>query len=488
MVFAVWAARAEAARSAARGAWRRWPTCCAARRRRYAADPEAVVTAAGAALPLPGGLHPRLPAAPALRVRRGRAGRARARSLSWPRTTGELDVLPRLRRVGWVRWPPSHPHSHREILERAVAGGRLCATRTRWRCWPRATWCAWARRRRGARARATDDGAVTFVVDRNVNYTNFCITDCDFCAFYRHPRDPRGLRAAEVGDLPQDRGDARRWAAPRCCCRAATTPACGSSGTRTSSPTSRRATRSTCTRCRRPRSSTSRTSRGSRWTRRCARLRDAGHDSLPGGGAEILVDRVRQVIAPRKTTTDEWLGVMRAAHRAGMSTTATMMYGTVDTWEDRVEHLRRLRDLQDETGGFRAFVCWSYQSGGGSARGDDHVRTTAADYLMMLAVSRLYLDNFPHFQSSWVTQGLRVGQRPWFTSSCCDTRWRQRDEHAGGSETIHRSSSHPHRSAMPGVQAPRRRLFQRMVVQGRGGWLEGQGEISSAPVAPQARN
>ena len=119
---------------------------------------------------------------------------------------------------------------------------------------------------------------------------------------------------------------------------------------------------------------------------------------------------MRRVIAPKKTTSDEWLEVMRTAHGIGLSTTATMMYGTVDTWEDRVEHLRRLREVQDETGGFRAFVCWSYQSGGGSRRGDDHVPTTAADYLMMLAVSRLYLDNFAHFQSSWVTQGLRVGQ------------------------------------------------------------------------------
>jgi cyclic dehypoxanthinyl futalosine synthase len=141
-----------------------------------------------------------------------------------------------------------------------------------------------------------------------------------------------------------------------------------------------------------------------------ARLRAAGLDSIPGGGAEILVDRVREIIAPRKTTTAEWLGVMREAHRQGLSTSATMMYGTVDTLEDRVEHLRRLRELQDEQPGFRAFVCWSYQSGGGSRRGDDHKHTTAADYLMMVAVSRLYLDNFDHLQSSWVTQGLRVGQ------------------------------------------------------------------------------
>ena len=140
------------------------------------------------------------------------------------------------------------------------------------------------------------------------------------------------------------------------------------------------------------------------------RLRRAGLDSIPGGGAEILVDRVREIIAPRKTTTSEWLGVMREAHRQGMSTSATMMYGTVDTLEDRVEHLRRLRELQDEQPGFRAFVCWSYQSGGGSKRGEDHRHTTAADYLMMVAVSRLYLDNFAHLQSSWVTQGLRVGQ------------------------------------------------------------------------------
>jgi cyclic dehypoxanthinyl futalosine synthase len=256
---------------------------------------------------------------------------------------------------------------------------------------------------------AGDPDVVTFVIDRNVNYTNTCITDCDFCAFYRPPMDPEGYvlpkpvifrKIEETLDLggtalllqgghhPNLRIE---WYEDLFSDIKARYPihlhALSPSEIMHISHVSRISLDETLT-----------------------RLRAAGHDSLPGGGAEILVDRVRQVIAPRKTSTDEWLGVMRAAHRAGMSTTATMMYGTVDTWQDRIEHLRRLREVQDEAGGFRAFVCWSYQSGGGSARGDDHVPTTAADYLMMLAVSRLYLDNFPHFQSSWVTQGLRVGQ------------------------------------------------------------------------------
>jgi cyclic dehypoxanthinyl futalosine synthase len=143
-----------------------------------------------------------------------------------------------------------------------------------------------------------------------------------------------------------------------------------------------------------------------------ARLRDAGLDSVPGGGAEILVDRVREIIAPKKTKSDEWLDVMRHAHRLGMSTTATMMYGHVETLEDRVEHMRRIRDLQDETRGFRAFISWTFQRDGN--RLDDLVpeerRPTSFDYLLTQAVSRIYLDNVPHIQSSWVTQGMKVGQ------------------------------------------------------------------------------
>ena len=143
-----------------------------------------------------------------------------------------------------------------------------------------------------------------------------------------------------------------------------------------------------------------------------SRLRDAGLDSIPGGGGEILVDRVRHEIAPKKTKTKEWLDVMRHAHRLGMSTTATMMYGHVETVAERVEHMRRIRDLQDETGGFRAFISWTFQNDGNRLAGKvaREDMPTSFDYLLTQAVSRIYLDNVPHIQSSWVTQGMKIGQ------------------------------------------------------------------------------
>jgi cyclic dehypoxanthinyl futalosine synthase len=142
------------------------------------------------------------------------------------------------------------------------------------------------------------------------------------------------------------------------------------------------------------------------------RLRDAGLDSVPGGGAEILVDRVRDLIAPKKTKSAEWLGVMREAHRLGVSSTATMMYGHVETLEDRVEHLRKIRELQDETAGFRAFISWTFQADGNrlAAKVAPGSMPTSFDYLLTQAVSRIYLDNVDHIQSSWVTQGMKVGQ------------------------------------------------------------------------------
>jgi cyclic dehypoxanthinyl futalosine synthase len=145
------------------------------------------------------------------------------------------------------------------------------------------------------------------------------------------------------------------------------------------------------------------------------RLRAAGLDSLPGGGAELLVDRVRRIVSPRKCTTDEWLGVMREAHRLGMSSTVTMMFGHVETPAERIEHLARVRELQDETGGFLSFIAWPFQAGRTALAASGDLGPAwrpvgGVEYLKMVAVSRIFLDNIPNIQASWVTMGPAMGQ------------------------------------------------------------------------------
>ncbi len=137
------------------------------------------------------------------------------------------------------------------------------------------------------------------------------------------------------------------------------------------------------------------------------RLRAAGLGSLPGGGAEILVDRVRKILSPKKATADRWLSVCRTWHRMGGKGSATMMFGHLETVEERFEHLQRIRELQDETGGFTAFIPWTFQPGNTELA--ETPKTGAWEYLKMLAVSRIFLDNFPTVQASWVTQGLPIG-------------------------------------------------------------------------------
>jgi cyclic dehypoxanthinyl futalosine synthase len=262
------------------------------------------------------------------------------------------------------------------------------------------------------RRRRTDPDRITFIVDRNVNYTNVCYTDCDFCAFYRAPGDKNHGYL-----LPK----------PVIFKKIEETLAIGGTGVLMqgghhpdlgidyyedlfhsikerykvhlhvlSPPEIQHVAR-------RSKLSIPQT---------LTRLRDAGLDSIPGGGAEILVDRVRRIIAPKKTTSNEWLGVMRHAHRLGISTTATMMYGHVETVPERVEHMRRIRELQDEMHGFRAFISWTFQDDGNrlGAKVPPETRPTSFDYLLTQAVSRIYLDNVDHIQSSWVTQGMKIGQ------------------------------------------------------------------------------
>jgi cyclic dehypoxanthinyl futalosine synthase len=262
------------------------------------------------------------------------------------------------------------------------------------------------------RGRRTDPTRITFIVDRNVNYTNICVTDCDFCAFYRRPGDQR-----EGYLLPK----------PVIFKKIEETLAIGGTGVLMQGGhhpdlavdyyedlfRSIKARYPIHLHALSPPEiqHIARRSRLTVWDT-IARLREAGLDSIPGGGGEILVDRVRDEIAPKKTKSDEWLDVMRHAHRLGMSTTATMMYGHVETLEDRVEHMRRVRDLQDETRGFRAFISWTFQDDGNRLAGKvDRAQTpTSFDYLLTQAVSRIYLDNVDHIQSSWVTQGLKIGQ------------------------------------------------------------------------------
>ncbi|HEY4013542.1 MAG TPA: cyclic dehypoxanthinyl futalosine synthase [Polyangiaceae bacterium] len=257
------------------------------------------------------------------------------------------------------------------------------------------------------RKRKHPHGVVTYIVDRNVNYTNVCTTSCRFCAFYRplgHPegyvlsREVLGKKLQEVVDAggvqillqgglhPELRiewyEDLFRWMKREFALGLhALSPEEILHIARLESLTVRGV---------------------------LERLRAAGLDSVPGGGAEILVDRVRRKIAKAKCTSDEWLGVMRVAHHMGLRSSATMMYGTVDTARDRVAHLLKIRDLQDETGGFTAFFCWDFQHEKGThIEPGDHGTVL---YLRQQALARILLDNVDHVGASWVTQGPEVGQ------------------------------------------------------------------------------
>jgi cyclic dehypoxanthinyl futalosine synthase len=258
------------------------------------------------------------------------------------------------------------------------------------------------------RRRKHPEGVVSYIIDRNVNYTNVCVARCRFCAFYRPVGSAEGytlgfdeifkkidetislggvqllLQGGHNPDIPIEwyenlfRQVKARYSEFRL--HALSPPEVIHISRLSQLPV----------------------------PVVIDRLVRSGLDSIPGGGAEILVDRVRKILnCYGKATADEWLGVMRHAHHAGLRTTATMMYGTVETIEERLEHLLRLRALQDETGGFTAFITWSYQPQHTDLGGTE---ATGVEYLRTLAIARLVLDNFDNLQASWVTQGGKVGQ------------------------------------------------------------------------------
>ena len=258
------------------------------------------------------------------------------------------------------------------------------------------------------RWRLHPDPVVTYIIDRNINYTNVCVADCQFCAFYRRPKDGEGyvLSYEEIGakiDECKAIGGVQiliqgghnpyipfEWYLDLMRYIKANHPIHihGFSPSEVVFFSER---------FRIPVPDVIR------------QLREAGLDSIPGGGGEILVDAIRERVARKKAQTDEWLGVQEEAHRQGMRTSVTMMYGLGETAADRIEHLFRVRQVQDRTGGFTAFICWPLQPEG--TPGMSHMeKTDAVTYLRTLAISRIILKDVPNIQSSWVTMGHKVGQ------------------------------------------------------------------------------
>ncbi len=256
------------------------------------------------------------------------------------------------------------------------------------------------------RFRKNPERAVTYVVGRNINYTNVCWVQCRFCTFHRRADSAESYVLSREAILRKIE-EVVALGGTEILLQGGLNPrlklawfeelfreikACFPVHLHSLSPTevlhlARLEERSV--------------------EETLARLRQAGLDSLPGGGAELLVEDVKAHIAPRKHSPAEWLGVMRAAHRLGLPTTATMVYGFGETPAQRVEHLLRLRALQDETGGFTAFIAWSFQPEGSALGGH---KASGYDYLRTIATARLLLDNFPHIQASWLTQGPKIGQ------------------------------------------------------------------------------
>jgi cyclic dehypoxanthinyl futalosine synthase len=248
----------------------------------------------------------------------------------------------------------------------------------------------------------------TYNIDRNINYTNICSAVCDFCAFYRTPKSPEGyVLDREV--IFEKIEETISLGGNQILLQGGMHPTLKLDWyTNLLSELKSRYPQVNLHAFSPP--EIYQFTKINRVSLRelLSELKAAGLGSIPGGGGEILVDRVRKEITRGKVLTDDWLNVMRVWHELGGKSSATMMFGHVETLEERIEHLERLRCLQDETGGFTAFICWTFQPENTDL---SHIPAKGAyEYLHTLAVSRLYLDNIPNIQSSWVTQGLKVGQ------------------------------------------------------------------------------
>jgi len=259
------------------------------------------------------------------------------------------------------------------------------------------------------RARKHPNNVVTYIIDRNVNYTNVCNVVCTFCAFYRRPGAP-DTYVRTLEEICQKIDETIALGGTGVLMQGGLHPDFGIEWYEDLLRALREKYPNFQLHCfSLPEIHNIHLISKLDYVTIMARLKAAGLYSLPGGGAEILDDEVRKRVAT-KCTTDEWLDVMRAVHQVGLRSTATMMFGIGDRVEHRVRHLQRIRDLQDETGGFTAFIPWTFQRENTALGRKIKDEPTGVDYLKMLAVSRLFLDNIENFQSSWLTQGLRLGQ------------------------------------------------------------------------------
>ena len=256
------------------------------------------------------------------------------------------------------------------------------------------------------RRRKHPEGEVTYIIDRNINYTNVCNAFCSFCAFYRPPKHDEGY-LQPVESIEQKIRETYELGGNQILLQGGHNPKLGIEYYEELFGRLKRTFPDLWLHALSPPEIVHirKTSR-LELPETIRRLTQAGLDSIPGGGAEILVDRVRLELAKNKCSSDEWLEVMEEGHRQGLRSTATMMFGHVETLEERVEHLRRIRELQERTGGFTAFICWTYQAQNTELGGRE---VTSAEYLRTLAVSRIFLDNVDNVQASWVTQGPKIG-------------------------------------------------------------------------------
>jgi cyclic dehypoxanthinyl futalosine synthase len=261
---------------------------------------------------------------------------------------------------------------------------------------------------RSVRFRLNPERIVTYVVDRNINYTNICISGCKFCAFYRKPGEEGGF-VLSFDELARKIEETLALGGYQILLQGGLNPELPFSFYEEMLRFIKRNYPQIHIHGFSPPEILFFSKQSGLSIRQVLeRLIAAGLDSIPGGGAEILSDRVRSKLSPKKGSSEEWLEVMRQAHKLGLKTTATMMFGHIETQEEIIEHLLKIRNLQDETGGFTAFIPWTFQPGHTAL---SHLsKVGAVYYLRVLAISRIVLDNVKNLQVSWVTQGPQIAQ------------------------------------------------------------------------------